>query len=276
MHLKLVQPRAGQAENAFNCWVITMLWDNMSKKTFPPTIQLAILAVFTSLVCAATMVFSISVPATKGFFNIGEIMVYITALLFGPFIGSFAGGFGSMLADILLSAPQYAPGTLIIKACEGGIVGFLGRKKPSFGSRFTWKAFTFVVGLIFGVLFGSIGALYYSGPVVLYLGIPPPESPTMAFFVPQEFWYVLGALVVFSISLVGFVFEAEFGWMVLTVLVGGFEMIVGYYLYEQILYGTAAIAEIPINIGQVMVGLVVSIPVVRAVWRALPSLKLRK
>lgn len=253
-----------------------MLCDKMSKKAFPPTIQLAILAVFTSLVCAATMVFSISVPATKGFFNIGETMVYITALLFGPFIGSFAGGFGSMLADILLGYPQFAPGTLIIKACEGGIVGFLGQKKPGFGSKLTWKAFTFVVGLIVGVLCGSIGALYYSGPVELYLGIPPPESPTIVFFVPQEFWYVLGALVVFSISLVGFVFEAEFGWIVLTVLVGGFEMIIGYYLYEQIFLGVAAIAEIPINIGQIMVGLVVSIPVVRAVWRALPSLKLRR
>jgi hypothetical protein len=72
------------------------------------------------------------------------------------------------------------------------------------------------------------------------------------------------------------VFEAEFGWIVLTVLVGGFEMIIGYYLYEQIFLGVAAIAEIPINIGQIMVGLVVSIPVVRAVWRALPSLKLRR
>lgn len=248
----------------------------MSKIVFPPTIQLAILAVFTSLVCAATMIFSIYVPATRGFFNIGETMVYITALLFGPLIGSFAGGFGSMFADILLGYSQFAPGTLIIKACEGGIVGFLGRKKPSFGSKFTWKTFTFVIGLIVGVLLGSVGSLYYSGPVELYFGIPPPANPTLTFFIPSQFWYMLGALVVVLITMVGFVFEPEFGWLVLTVLVGGLEMIIGYFLYEQIFLGVAAVAEIPINIGQTIVGLVVSIPVVRAVWRALPSLRLRK
>ena len=94
-------------------------------KARTPTIQLAITAVFTSLVAVATMVFSIYVPSTRGFFNIGETMIFITALLFGPLIGSFAGGVGSMVADILLGYPHYAPATLVIKACEGGIVGFL-------------------------------------------------------------------------------------------------------------------------------------------------------
>jgi uncharacterized membrane protein len=222
------------------------------------------------------MVFSIYVPATKGFFNIGETLVYITALLFGPVIGSFAGGFGSMLADVLLGYPQFALGTFIIKACEGGIVGFLGEKQPRFSSRRTWQISTFAAALIIGVLIGTVGAVYYSGPVELYLGIPPPDSPTASLFVPREFWYVLGVLVTCAVSLVGFACEAEFGWAILVILVGGFEMIVGYYLYEQVFLGVAAIAEIPINIGQVMVGLVVAIPVVRAVWRAFPALKLRR
>ena len=76
--------------------------------------------VFTSLVCVATMAFSVYVPHTRGFFNIGETIIYTTALLFGPFIGAFAGGVGSMVADIFLGYPYYAPATLIIKACEGG------------------------------------------------------------------------------------------------------------------------------------------------------------
>jgi uncharacterized membrane protein len=181
-----------------------------------------------------------------------------------------------MLADVLLGYPQFALGTLVIKACEGGIVGFLGGRQPRFGSRRAWQASTFAAGLIIGVLIGIVGASYYSGPVELYLGIPPPENPTASFFVPQEFWYLLGVLVACVVSLVGFASEAEFGWIVLTILIGGFEMVIGYYLYEQLFLGVAAIAEIPINIGQVMVGLVVSIPVVRAVWRAFPALKLRR
>jgi len=225
------------------------------------------------------MVFSIYVPQTRGFFNIGETMVFTTALLFGPLVGSFAGGVGSAAADIFLNYPYYAPATLIIKACEGGIVGFLGRNKLNFSSRLQWKAFTFVVGLIAGILLGSIGSLYYSGTVELYIGIPPPESPTQILIIPLEFWYSLGALVVFLISLMGFIFEPEFGWLILATLIGGLVMVVGYFIYQQFFLWplfsveAIAIAEIPINIGQMTVGLIVSIPVVRAVLRALPSLK---
>jgi len=247
-------------------------------RVLTPTIRLAITAVFTSLVAVATMVFSIYVPTTKGFFNIGETMVYITALLFGPLIGSFAGGVGSMVADILLGYPHYAPATLVIKACEGGIVGFLGRKRLKFSSKLQWKAFTFAVGLVAGVLLGYVGSLYYSGTVELYLGIPAPENPTLI-FIPPEFWYSLGVLSILLVTLMGFVFEPEFGWLILATLVGGLEMVIGYFIYQQFflwpLFGVEAIAiaEIPINIGQMTIGLIVSIPVVRAVLRALPSLK---
>jgi uncharacterized membrane protein len=247
-------------------------------RVLTPTIRLAITAVFTSLVAVATMVFSIYVPTTKGFFNIGETMVYITALLFGPLIGSFAGGVGSMVADILLGYPYYAPATLVIKACEGGIVGFLGRKRLKFSSKLQWKAFTFTVGLVAGVLLGYVGSLYYSGTVELYLGIPAPENPILI-FIPSEFWYSLGVLAILLVTLMGFVFEPEFGWLILATLVGGLEMVIGYFIYQQFflwpLFGVEAIAiaEIPINIGQMTIGIIVSIPVVRAVLRALPSLK---
>jgi uncharacterized membrane protein len=248
----------------------------ITQTSAPATIRLIVMAVFTSLVCAATMIFSINVPATKGYFDIGEVMVYTTALLFGPWVGAFAGGIGSMFADILLGYSYYAPATLIIKACEGAIVGVLGSKKL-FGSKLKWKAFTFAIGSIAGVLLGIIGSLYFSGSVQLYLGIPPPENPTLIFFIPPEFWYLLGAVVVILIALMGFVLEPESGWLVLTVLVGGLEMVTGYFVYEYfflpILFPTfevIAIAEVPINIGQMMVGLIVSIPIVRTVWRFLP------
>lgn len=243
------------------------------EKKLPSTIRLAITAVFTALVCAVTMVFYISVPRTNGFFNFGEIMVYTTALLFGASVGAFAGGVGSMFADLFLGYPHYALGTLVIKACEGGLVGVLSRKKLGFGSKLRWKLLTFAVGLIAGVLLGIIGSLYYSGSVEIYLGIPPPENPTAVLSVPQLFWYVLGAIVVFLISLMGFISDPEFGWRVLTVLLGGSVMVAGYFLYEQIFLGVAAIAEVPVNIGQMTVGLIVAIPIATTVWRALPYLK---
>jgi len=243
------------------------------------SIRLAITAVFTALVAAATMVFSIYVPQTEGFFNIGETMVYTSAFLFGPLVGAFSGGVGSALADLLLGYWYYAPATLIIKACEGGVVGVLARRKIKFSSKAQWKVFTFAVGLVAGILLGSIGSLYYSGSVELYLGIPPPQSPTLAFFVPEMLWYALGALVLLLITLMGFVFEPDFGWLVFSALVGGSVMVAGYFIYQQFFIGplfnisVIAPAEIPINISQMVVGLVVSIPIVRTIRRSLPSLK---
>jgi len=246
-----------------------MTQSNLESKT----VQLSLAAIFTPLVFVATTIFTIYVPQTRGFFNIGETAVYTAALLFGPFAGAFAGGVGSMLADLYLGYPHYAPATLIIKAFEGAIVGVLCRKKLVSGSSLQWKAFTLVLGLIAGVLLGIIGSLYYSGSVELYLGFPPPTTPTQTLLIPPEFWYALGTIVIFLISLMGFVFEPEFGWFVFAVLIGGVEMVVGYFVYQQFFLGVLAAAEIPVNIGQMIVGLIVSIPVVRAVRRYLPSFR---
>jgi len=245
----------------------------------PTSIRLSVTAIFTALVAAATMVFSISVPQTRGFFNIGETMVYASAFLFGPFVGFFSGGVGSALADLFLNYPHYAPATLVIKACEGGVVGFLARRKLKFGSGVEWKAFTFAVGLVVAILLSSIGSLYYSGSVDLYFGIPPPQSPTLTFFVPQLLWYALGAFALILITLIGFVFEPEFGWLAFSALIGGSIMVAGYFIYQQFFIGplfnieVIAPAEIPINIGQMIVGLIVSIPIVRTIWRSLPTPK---
>jgi len=243
------------------------------RTTASNAMRLSITAIFTALVFVATTIFSIYVPQTRGFFNIGETMVYTTALLFGPLVGAFAGGVGSMLADLFLGYSQYAPATLVIKACEGAVVGVLNQKRLKFGSRLQWKVFTITFGLIAGVLLGAIGSLYYSGSVELYIGFPPPERPTSILFVPTEFWYFLGGLVMALISLTGFVFEPEFGWFVFSTLIGGSVMIIGYFLYQQFFLGVLAVAEIPVNIGQMTIGLIVALPIVRAIWRFLPSLK---
>ena len=225
------------------------------------------------------MVFSINVPQTRGFFNIGETMVYVSAFLFGPFVGAFSGGVGSSIADVLLGYSYYAPATLIIKACEGGVVGALARRKIKFNSKIQWQAFTLIVGFIAGTLLGSIGSIYYSGSVELYLGIPPPQTPTVTFFVPQALWYTLGGLVLLLIAFMGFAYEPEFGWLVFSALVGGSIMVTGYFIYQQFFIGALfniyviAPAEIPINIGQMIVGVLVSIPIIRTIWRSLPSLK---
>ena len=57
--------------------------------------------------------------------------------------------------------------------------------------------------------------------------------------------------------------------LVLAVLIAGSTMVLGYFLYEYfILYAilgmeVVAIVEVPFNIGQAVVGLIISIPIVR-------------
>ena len=239
---------------------------------------LALTAISTALVCIATIAFSFYVPQTRGFFNIGETMVFTTAILFGPVIGAFAGGVGSMIADVLLGYPHYAPATLIIKATEGAIIGFLSRKKPKFSPK-SWKAFTFLIGLIIGVSLSTIGAIFYTGDVELALGIPQLVTLNTVISVSSTFWYVIGALVILFITLMGLIFEPELGWIVLITLIGGSMMVTGYFIYQQFLLfplfniEVVAFAEIPINIGQVLVGLIVALPIVKIVARSIPQLK---
>src|SRR4030042_5285713 len=90
-----------------------------------PTLKLALGTILSALVFIATYSFVIYVPATSGYFNLGEITIYFAALMFGPIVGAFAGA-GATIADIFIpGAAQFAPGTFLIKVCEAAIVGFL-------------------------------------------------------------------------------------------------------------------------------------------------------
>jgi len=236
------------------------------------TLNLAVGTVFVALVCIATLVLTVSVPATSGYFNVGETIIYVAALLFGPYVAAFAGGLGAAIADMLV-APIFAPATLVIKGCEGAIVGFLNKKMFKQASRSNWRIFTIVLGLIVGILLAITGSIYYSGNVTLYLGFPPPETPTLTGFVPTETWYFVGGIVALLIIYVGFKIEPDFGRGVFSMIVGGLEMVVGYFLYEQLILNKVAVVEIPINIGQMLIGLIVALPVTKIVLRSLPQLK---
>jgi len=236
--------------------------------------NLAITAISTALVCIVTMIFSIYVPATEGFFNIGESMVFLSALLFGPFVGAFAGGVGATLADLLLGYPHYAPATIIVKACEGAVVGVLKKRNAQFSSRLDWKFFTAVLGIIAGFLLGWVGMTYFSGEAELTLG-----TASFMLYVPAEFWLLLGVITIFSIAALGFLVDPEFGWTIFSVISGGFIMVLGYFLYQLFLIGplfnieVVAIAELPVNIGQMIIGAIVALPIAKVIWRALPYLK---
>lgn len=229
--------------------------------------RISVAAVFTALVAASTMVFSIYVPATRGYFNIGETMVYTTALLFGPLIGAAAGGLGSMMADVSLGYSQYAPGTLLIKGMEGFIVGYLGKKVFSMKAGPKWRIGSPIVAIFAAGLVGIVGATYYVGMSEASIGLPGLGIATLSLEVPVALWIVLALFIFAVIAWLGFMGEPQPSLLALAILAGGSVMVLGYFVYEFGVLGLswAALAEVPINIGQVSVGLLVALPLVKAI-----------
>lgn len=80
-------------------------------------IQQAVLgSLFAALICVATLVVQIPVPATHGYINLGDCFVVLSGILLGPVYGPLASGIGSALTDVITGYAVYAPATFIIKA----------------------------------------------------------------------------------------------------------------------------------------------------------------
>ena len=177
---------------------------NCNYRRYGNPAKIALAAVFAALVfVVSSQVPPIPIPATGGYFNVGETTIYIAALLLGPFVGALSGGIGAALSDVYLGFGVFAPGTLIIKGTEGAIVGLLNIALRKHIKNVTVCA-------------------------------------------------------------------------VISVVAGGLEMVLGYFLYEQFVLGypfAAALAEVPLNLGQLLVGLLIAVPIMHAVLRVFPQLK---
>jgi uncharacterized membrane protein len=101
--------------------------------------EFALLALFIALVAVSTMIVRVPIPQTNGYLNLGDSMVLLAALFFGPVGGFIAGGIGSALADILGGYPQWAPWTLFIKGIEALLVVGLALLLRLGRERVTWK-----------------------------------------------------------------------------------------------------------------------------------------
>ena len=101
----------------------TNQFENKSKALF-----VAITGVMIALETISTILVSIRIPATQGYFNLGEMVIYLAAILFGPMVGFLTGAIGASLADLILGYTIFAPATFIIKGFEGYIVGYLYKK----------------------------------------------------------------------------------------------------------------------------------------------------
>jgi len=148
----------------------------------------------TALVAVGTFIIRIPNPM-GGYFNVGDVMIFVCALTFNPIIGGIAGGVGSAIADAI-GFPVFVIPTLVIKGSEGFLASLITNKKNVFRD-------------------------------------------------------------------------------VLAVFVAGGEMVVGYFLVELYLLNWGlggALAEVPGNITQIVIGGLVGIPIALVLRKRLPEI----
>ena len=227
------------------------------------TSEVAGAAVFTAFVFAATFSFA-ATTSTGGYFDVGEIMVYITALVMGPYVGAFAGGVGSMLSDALL-APQFAPGTLVIKGAHGFIVAYLAQRGVRRFPEGVQRWVGVLLAAVVGVAVAAIGLTSFPDVSISLgqLGLTPTAS-TPDYPLSVAAWTGAACLAFVVTFVIGSRIGQRFAWVALAILAGGAEMVAGYFLYEtQVLQLglLAPSAEIPVNVLQAVVGLIVAPPI---------------
>ncbi|MCR8745042.1 ECF transporter S component [Romboutsia lituseburensis] len=122
-----------------------------------------------ALVCIATMTIQIPTPGTNGYVNIGDGVIFISSILFGPISGMVAGGVGSAMADILSGYSHWALFTLIIKGLEGYIVGIIIKNS----SNMFRTIFATVVGTFIMVVGYFLAGIILKGSVIISAGSIP-------------------------------------------------------------------------------------------------------
>lgn len=131
------------------------------------TFRIVMTALFAALICVATMLVRIPIPATGGYANLGDGVILICAFLTQPICAAIAAGLGSLLADLLAGYAAYAPGTLVIKAGVALIAALLFRR---FGRQHSTKR-ALAVMLLAGILAEACMVLGYFFYEAVLLGM---------------------------------------------------------------------------------------------------------
>jgi uncharacterized membrane protein len=158
-----------------------------------------------------------------------------------------------------------------------------------------FAALVYVATTIFMLNIPSTSGYFNFGETVIYLGafLFGPFVGAFAGGVGAGVADALSAYAVFAPgtlaikgiegALVGFLNMKILKWTgkqslarIVSILIGGAEMIFGYFLYEAFALSngvSAALVEVPFNIVQMLVGLAVAVPVFQVILRVFPQLR---
>lgn len=125
-------------------------------------------ALFIALTYVFTAFINIRLPiaANGGLIHLGNVPLFIGAILFGRKTGMLAGGIGMGLFDLLSGWTLWAPFTLVTVGLMGYVVGRMTEKKSH--QKFGWYAFAIAVACVIKI----VG--YYIAEVILYHNLLAP------------------------------------------------------------------------------------------------------
>ena len=124
------------------------------------TYYLVINALFIALTLVATWLINIRLPfmGSGGLIHLGNVPLFVAAMLFGRKTGAIAGAFGMGLFDLMSGWTAWAPFTLIIVGLMGYAVGAITEKHHGFG----WNTLAIAVACVIKV------AGYYIAEGIIY------------------------------------------------------------------------------------------------------------
>ena len=134
-----------------------------TKRTRSATQELAITALFVALTYVATWLINIRLPfmGSGGLIHLGNVPLFIAAMLFGKKTGFFAGALGMGLFDLLSGWTAWAPFTFIIVGAMGWAIGLIAEKRP-----FRNMVANDVLAVVVAILIKVVG--YYIAEGILF------------------------------------------------------------------------------------------------------------
>ncbi|MBP2656902.1 MAG: hypothetical protein H6Q73_4471 [Firmicutes bacterium] len=132
----------------------------MEQRSSNRTKQLVYAALGIALVFTCTIFVNVRLPiaANGGLIHLGNVPLFIIAIIYGRWLGALAGGIGMALFDVVGGWLLWAPFTLIIVGFMGYIVGAICE------SNKTLKAY--IMALTAACIIKVVG--YYGAEVIIY------------------------------------------------------------------------------------------------------------
>ena len=128
--------------------------------------QITITALFIALTYVFTAFINIRLPvaANGGLIHLGNVPLFVGAILFGRRVGAIAGGVGMALFDLFSGWTAWAPFTLVIVGLMGYTVGLIAEKSP----KFYW----YIISMAIACAIKIVG--YYIAEAIIYQNIVVP------------------------------------------------------------------------------------------------------